>query len=86
MAKTRTNKEAMPTHAGKDRLLLTAREAAAVCGKSLRTWRIWDSAGVIPRPVRISGSTMWRIEELRRWIDAGCPRREQWEMMQDESA
>ena len=60
-------------------LLLTARQAAALCGKSLRTWRSWDSAGVIPRPVRIRRCTLWRADELREWIEAGCPNRQQWE-------
>lgn len=60
-------------------LLLTAREAAAMCGKSLRTWRSWDSAGLIPQPVRIRRCTLWRAEELRAWVAAGCPRREEWE-------
>lgn len=60
-------------------LLLTAKQAAALCGKSLRTWRTWDSAGWIPQPVRIGRSTLWRADELRAWVDAGCPRREEWE-------
>jgi predicted DNA-binding transcriptional regulator AlpA len=60
-------------------LLVTAREAAALCGKSLRTWRTWDAAGWIPRPMRIGRSTLWRLEELREWVAAGCPRREAWE-------
>lgn len=65
--------------AAADRLLLTARQAALVCGRSLRTWRTWDSAGWTPRPVRIGRSTLWRAEELRLWIEAGCPRRAEWE-------
>jgi predicted DNA-binding transcriptional regulator AlpA len=64
---------------GRGQLLLTAKQAAAICGKSLRTWRTWDSAGWIPRPVRIGRSTLWRADELRKWVAAGCPRREQWE-------
>jgi predicted DNA-binding transcriptional regulator AlpA len=60
-------------------LLLTARQAAAMCGKSLRTWRTWDAAGWIPRPVRIGRSTLWRADELRDWVAAGCPRRTEWE-------
>lgn len=63
-------------------LLLTARQAAAICGKSLRTWRTWDSAGWIPRPVRIGRSTLWRADELRQWVEAGCPRRAEWEARQ----
>ena len=60
-------------------LLVTAKQAAAMCGKSLRTWRTWDAAGWIPRPVRVGRSTLWRLDELRRWVDADCPRRDEWE-------
>ena len=60
-------------------LLLTAKQAAAMCSKSLRTWRTWDAAGWIPRPVRIGRSTLWRADELREWVAAGCPRRAEWE-------
>lgn len=63
-------------------LLLTARQAATICGKSLRTWRAWDSAGRIPRPVRIGRSTLWRADELRQWVAAGCPGRQEWEARQ----
>jgi predicted DNA-binding transcriptional regulator AlpA len=60
-------------------LLVTARVAAQMCGKSLRTWRTWDAAGRIPRPVRIGRSTLWRVDELRAWVAAACPCRHQWE-------
>lgn len=60
-------------------LLIQAKQAAALCGKSLRTWRTWDAAGWIPRPVRIGRSTLWRTDELRDWVAAGCPRRAEWE-------
>jgi predicted DNA-binding transcriptional regulator AlpA len=60
-------------------LLVTAKTAAAMCGKSLRTWRTWDVLGLIPRPVRIKRSTLWRLNELKSWVDAGCPRRSEWE-------
>jgi predicted DNA-binding transcriptional regulator AlpA len=63
-------------------LLLKAMQAAAICGKSLRTWRTWDAAGWIPRPVRIGRSTLWRADELREWVAAGCPRRAEWEARQ----
>lgn len=62
-----------------DKLLVPAKQAAKMCGKSLRTWRSWDAGGLIPRPVRIAHSTMWRVDELREWVTAGCPRREEWE-------
>lgn len=61
-------------------LLVSAKLAAVMCGKSLRTWRTWDAAGWIPRPVRIGRSTLWRADELRDWVAAGCPRRAEWEV------
>jgi predicted DNA-binding transcriptional regulator AlpA len=60
-------------------LLVTAKQAATVCGRSLRCWRTWDAAGLIPRPVRIGRSTLWRAAELSAWTAAGCPRRAEWE-------
>ncbi|MCA9090575.1 MAG: sigma-70 family RNA polymerase sigma factor [Planctomycetaceae bacterium] len=68
-----------------DPLLLTARKAASLCGKSLRTWRTWDAAGFIPQPVRIGRSTFWRADELKEWIAAGCPKRSVWEVMRSET-
>lgn len=67
-------------------LLVTAKQAAALCGKALRTWRAWDAAGWIPRPVRVGRSTLWRTAELRAWISAGCPRRSEWESQPRNSA
>lgn len=64
---------------GSEPLLISARHAAMLCGVSLRTWRTRDAAGWIPRPVRVGRSVFWRAEELRRWVEAGCPRREPWE-------
>ncbi len=63
-------------------LMIAAKRAAAMCGKSLRTWRTWDSAGLIPQPVRIGRSTLWRVDELKAWVAAGCPRRAEWEARQ----
>lgn len=65
-----------------ERLLVSAQDAASLCNKSLRTWRNWNAAGRIPRPVRIGRSTLWRLAELHEWVDAGCPPRQEWEARQ----
>jgi excisionase family DNA binding protein len=53
--------------------LISAEELSAMLGMSKRTvWRLL-SAGQIPQPVRIGRSTRWRLDEVRRWIDLGCP-------------
>ena len=61
-------------------LLLTAGDAARLCGTSVRTWRTWDAAGKMPSSVRIGRSALWRIDELRAWVAAGCPDRATWEL------
>lgn len=61
--------------------LLTAAKAAALCQKSVRTWRAWDAAGLIPRPVRIGRSVFWRADELHAWIAAKCPLRAEWDRL-----
>jgi len=60
-------------------LLVDARELAKLLGAGLRTVRTWDAAGRLPRPVRIGGAVRWQVEEIRSWIDAGCPCRATWE-------
>lgn len=59
-------------------LLLTAAEAAVLCRTSVRTWRTWDSAGKVPRPIRIGRAKLWRPDELREWVAEGCPERSVW--------
>jgi prophage regulatory protein len=60
--------------------VITAAEAAALFHKTARSWRNWDAAGKVPRPIRIGRSTFWRPEEIEAWIAAGCPDRETWEL------
>lgn len=79
--KPRSTNETESSH-----LLIDARSAAAMCGRSERTWRTWDAGGLIPQPVRIGRSTMWRIDELKAWTAAGCPRRSDWEVLRKSEA
>ena len=59
------------------KLLLTAKEVAAMLQVSLRTfWRL-KSAGEIPAPVRLGGSVRWPQDTILEWIAAGCPQGEQ---------
>jgi predicted DNA-binding transcriptional regulator AlpA len=61
-------------------LLLTARQAAAMCGVSLATWHRMVSAGRCPAPLRLSrGCVRWRAGELAEWVAAGCPPRREFE-------
>jgi hypothetical protein len=62
--------------------LVRAEHAAAWCSVSLRTWRSWDAAGLVPRrTAKIGNIVLWSMRELRDWRDAGCPDRRTWETM-----
>ncbi|MBX3412419.1 MAG: helix-turn-helix domain-containing protein [Pirellulales bacterium] len=54
--------------------MITVDELATILGLSKRTiWRLL-SAGEIPKPIRLGGSTRWVLAEIEAWIAAGCPR------------
>jgi predicted DNA-binding transcriptional regulator AlpA len=63
-------------------LLVPADVAAPLCGRSRASWWRDHAAGRTPSPVRLGGRTLWRTEELRRWVEAGCPPRAAWEAQQ----
>lgn len=65
--------------------LLSAEQAAGLCGLSRSGWYKLCSAGRTPAPVRLGRRTLWRTAELRAWIAAGCPTRHKWEAMQAET-
>jgi len=60
-------------------LLVSADEAAAMCGVSRATWFNWQATGQIPRPCLAKGRIRrWSRQTIERWIDAGCPPRDRW--------
>jgi predicted DNA-binding transcriptional regulator AlpA len=63
-------------------LLAPANVAAPLCSRSVASWWRDHAAERIPAPVRLGGRTLWRKEELRRWIEAGCPSRSEWEALE----
>lgn len=53
-------------------VLITAEELATMLSISTRTlWRLL-SAGKVIAPLRLGGSTRWRLDEVHRWIEGGC--------------
>ena len=54
-------------------LLISSDQLAGMLQISTRTlWRLL-STGKLILPVHIGGNTRWRLEEVRNWIDEGCP-------------
>jgi predicted DNA-binding transcriptional regulator AlpA len=60
---------------------VSAADAAAIAGVGGSTWWRLHSAGRVPKPNKLGGKTLWRVQELRDWISAGCPDRRTWEAM-----
>ena len=66
------------THPAVEPIAVDATHAASMFDMSARTWRRWNSAGLIPLPSRCGGKVLWRVSELKAWADAGMPPREVW--------
>lgn len=64
-----------------EQLLLPASEAARLLGISKRHLHTLNCSGRLPAPIRLGRSVRWNGDELRAWIDAGCPERSRWEAM-----
>ena len=60
-------------------LLVSAKEAARICGIGRSLWCSLQSAGRVPMPIRLGRRTLWRVAELAEWVEAGCPPRHIWE-------
>ena len=53
--------------------LISAAELAELLQISTRTlWRL-RSAGKLIKPIKLGGSTRWRLDEVQTWIRNGCP-------------
>jgi excisionase family DNA binding protein len=63
----------LPAPTNPTALLIDAREVASQLGLSERSvWR-FARTGRMPRSMAIGRARRWRADEVRAWIDAGCP-------------
>jgi predicted DNA-binding transcriptional regulator AlpA len=61
---------------------VSAGAAAHLCGISRSQWWKLHSAGKVPLPVYLgSKAPRWRVDELRAWLIAGCPNRQEWQRL-----
>jgi predicted DNA-binding transcriptional regulator AlpA len=60
-------------------LLLGADEAADLVGVSRSEFYRLDTTGQVPSPVRFGKVKRWVRSILKRWADAGCPARHDFE-------
>ena len=61
------------------KLLLDIKALAVLLSRSVPSLRRDDAAGRLPAALRIGGAKRWRVDEIRRWVDAGCPDRKTWQ-------
>ena len=59
-------------------VLLNSSKAAELLGCSRPTLYNWHIYGHLPVPIVIRRHLHWKREELLRWLEAGCPDREEW--------
>ena len=62
-------------------LAMSAADLAARLEVSLRHLRRLDSAGKLPKPVRLGRSVRWPVTEIEGWLNAGAPDRQRWQTM-----
>ncbi len=59
--------------------LVDVKSIASMLGLSRRTvWR-FKSAGRLPKPVTLSASVRWRLSDIAKWIEWGCPSQREFE-------
>ena len=65
-------------------LLLSAKQAAALCGGiSVRTWWSLVATGQAPPSIRLRGRRLWDLKSLRRWTELGCPTLDKFLILQE---
>jgi excisionase family DNA binding protein len=64
-------------------LLLDAKQAAAMLGIGRTHLYALHSSGRLPLPLRLGRRTLWRADELKNWVSAGCPSRQKWIVMRE---
>lgn len=62
-------------------LLLRAGQAAAICGLAESTFWQLAAAGKLPPSLKIGKARLWRLTDLRFWVDQDCPSLEQFERL-----
>lgn len=60
-------------------LLIDTRQASKLLGVSSRKLYTMYSSGEMPAPTRIGRAVRWGYEELRAWVNAGCPPASDWQ-------
>ena len=63
--------------------LLSAEAVGRMLSLSRRQIFRLNSAGRIPKPIRIGGAVRWSAAEISAWLAASAPDRRTWEAMKN---
>jgi len=66
------------------KILISAKETAKRLSISLGFFYSLHNAGKVPLPRKLGRRTLWSVQELKDWIDAGCPTRVKWQELKRE--
>lgn len=63
-------------------LVIGTRGVARMLNVSQRHVERLDASQLIPKPVWIGRAKRWRLSDIERWLERGCPDRVAWESRQ----
>ena len=66
------------------RLLIDIATLARLLSLSESTLHKLKLMDQLPAPVRIGRAVRWNLEEIRAWVNCGCPARHRWEIMRQQ--
>ncbi len=61
--------------------LLTKEHMSELLGRSVRSIYRWEREGRLPSSVNLGSQRLWVLDEVLKWIAAGCPPRRVWERL-----
>ena len=67
-------------------IAVDAAQLAQLLSVSVRHIRRMDSAGKLPKPLKVGKCVRWARPEIEDWIAAGAPDRRTWEQMKAQHA
>jgi predicted DNA-binding transcriptional regulator AlpA len=62
-------------------ILVDARKAAFMLGISRAGFLRLRASGRTPQPLKLGTRALWRVDEIREWVAAGCPPLHRWEVL-----
>ena len=62
-------------------ILLDVKQTSAMLGIGRAHLYTLHSGGQLPLPIHLGRRTLWRADELKNWVKAGCPNRKKWMAM-----